>query len=237
MLLDLMTKLSIIIPTLNEEAIIGELLSIIHNLKEEVDFEMESIVVDGGSTDATVEICKRFDVKLLNETRGRGGQLAAGARNAAGETLLFVHADSQLRKEHLEKAANSVLSNGVVAGGFYLNFDDDHILLNFACWVNKLRFRVTRTFYGDHCLFLKRDVYQRAGGFSKIPLFEDVEFSQRLKKLGSVRLFEPPIKTSSRRFRSEGVATTYLKMALMHLFYWVGVSPSRLARWYWKKSR
>lgn len=227
-------KLSVIIPALNEEQTLSKLLADISAIRKNMGAQLECLVVDGGSTDRTVETCRRFNVDVVHAPCGRGRQLAAGANVAVGEVLLFVHADSRLKLQHCKVAVAKSRCENLVAGGFHLHFDSNHFILKIGERINRLRFRLTHVFYGDHGLFIKKSVYEQAGGFAAIPLFEDVEFSRRLRKMGDVRLFEPPILTSARRFMAGGVARTYLKMALMHLFFWVGVSPNRLALWYRK---
>lgn len=229
--------LSIIIPVLNEEDALRILLQDIKRCKRALDFPVECIVVDGGSVDNSVEICNQFGISVIQAPRGRGQQLSMGARQAQGEVLLFLHADCRLTAEHCLAAVETVSNNGVFAGGFELKFDDSHPILRFAEWVNKIRFRVTRIFYGDHGIFTRREKYQAVGGFPQQPLFEDVEFSRRLKKRGRVVMISPPLVTSSRRFRAGGVIRTYLKMAFLHILYWLKVSPEYLARIYQNKNR
>lgn len=226
--------LSIIIPTLNEEKALPNLLKDLYWCQKTADFPIECIVVDGGSTDESVEVCKKQGYQVVNGCCGRGQQLALGAERAEGDILLFLHADSRITPQHCVTAVQAVQSNGIVAGGFHLQFDDSHPILKLAEWINKVRFRITKVIYGDHGLFLKRDNYLAAGGIPSQSLFEDVEFSRQLKKIGKVALFAPSLKTSSRRFREGGVIRTYLKMATLHIFRWLGVSPEKLAAWYQK---
>jgi len=230
----LQPKLSIIIPVLNEETTLPRLLIDIEFCKKNLNFSFECIVVDGGSNDRSFEVCKQYDVSVIQGPRGRGQQLACGAQNSSGEVLLFLHADSRILPEHCLNAVETVQENGHIAGGFILKFDDSHPILKLAEWINKIRFRFTKIFYGDHGIFLSREYYLATGGFPLQSLFEDIELSRRLKKMGEVILISPPLVTSSRRFRKGGVVRTYLKMASLHILYWLGVSPERLAVWYGK---
>jgi len=149
----------------------------------------------------------------------------------------FLHADCRLTAEHCLAAVETMAGNGIMAGGFELTFDDSHAILRFAEWVNKIRFRCTKVFYGDHGIFVRRDKYQAVGGFPPQPLFEDIEFSRRLKKQGQVVIIQPPLVTSSRRFRAGGVIRTYLKMAFLHILHWLKISPDYLAQLYQSRSR
>lgn len=192
------------------------------------------MIVDGGSTDATMAVCQDYPVALVHAPAGRGQQLAHGAEHAAGNIFLFLHADSRITPEHCRAVVDTLGQASVVAGGFYLKFNDTHHILKLAEQINKLRFKLTHIIYGDHGIFVRRETYGAVGGFSSQPLFEDIEFSRKLKKIGRVGLFAPPIVTSARRFRRGGVVKTYAKMALMHIAYWMGVSAGQLARWYEK---
>lgn len=225
-------KLSIIIPVLDEELTLPNLLDDIRACQRNLNFPVECIIVDGGSRDRSMVICQNYNVSIVSARRGRGQQLRAGAQNATGEIFLFLHADSRLTPEHCLTAVEAVQENSIIAGGFKLKFDDSHPILRFAEWMNRARFRITKIFYGDHGIFLHRKNYVVAGGFPQQALFEDVEFSRRLKKLGRLRMFAPCLLTSARRFKQNGVLLTYLKMAALHVLYWFGVSPEVLAKWY-----
>lgn len=224
--------LSIIVPVLNEAQTIPTLLQDVAGCLEQMHQPIECVVVDGGSTDGTVAICQQFGVRVLQGQRGRGHQLALGARHARGEILLFLHADCRLTPQHCRAAVTTLRQNGILAGGFHLKFDDSHTILRLAERINKLRFRLTQVVYGDHGLFIRRVDYEASGGFPEIGVFEDVVFCQRLKKMGKIVLTAPAVVTSARRFRAGGIVRTYLQMAGLHILYWLGVSPQVLARWY-----
>jgi len=211
-----------------------KLLNDIKFCKRNLNFPLECIVIDGWSDDRSFEVCREYDISVIQGPRGRGQQLAYGAQKSSGEILLFLHADSRISPEHCLNAVETVQGNGRIAGGFNLKFDDSHPILKLAEWLNKIRFRFTKICYGDHGMFLSREYYFATGGFPLQSLFEDIELSRRLKKMGEVILISPPLVTSSRRFRTGGVLRTYLKMASLHILYWTGVSPERLAAWYRK---
>ena len=229
--------LSIVVPILNEASTLPRFFSHLERCCAEVAFPIECIVVDGGSHDPSLQICQDHAISVISARRGRGYQLAEGARRAAGEVLLFLHVDCALTPEHCRVAVRLCQEEDIVAGGFRLAFDERHPILQLAERVNLVRFRVTRVFYGDHGLFLRREIYERAGGMPEQALFEDVAFSKRLRKLGRVVLASPPMVTSARRFRRGGIVRTYLKMACLHVLYGLGVSPDRLAGIYDGRAR
>lgn len=227
-------KLSIIIPILNEEERLPVLLQDVEACKRKVDFAIECIIVDGDSQDNSVKVCKAHNVRVIQAPRGRGQQLSVGAQNSNGQILLFLHADCRLTAEHCEKAVEVAQNNGIVAGGFKLEFDDSHPILRIAEKINLIRFRISKIFYGDHGIFIRRDNYEAIGGMPPQSLFEDVEFSKKLRKAGRMVMTSPPMVTSSRRFRAGGIVQTYLKMASLHILHWFGVSPEYLSKLYRK---
>jgi rSAM/selenodomain-associated transferase 2 len=227
-------KLSIVVPVLDEEAVLPNLISELKDCQNAADFPIECVFVDGGSSDRSPSLCEAADFPVVHSERGRGQQLHEGALHSCGDILLFLHADSHITPEHCRLAVQSVQDNGIMAGGFRLRFDHGHPILKLAERINLIRFRLTRVLYGDHGVFIHRDNYQAAGGFPAQALFEDVEFSKRLKKLGRVVMLSRPLQTSARRFLAGGVMKTYLFMAMLHILYWLKVSPEKLSKLYGK---
>ncbi len=225
-------SLSVIVPVLNEVYRIKVLLGDLAECQAKAPFGIELIVVDGGSCDGSVPLCYEAGVRVIASPPGRGIQLHRGACSALGDTLLFLHADTRLTLTHCNACLRVLRTTSVVAGGFELRFDYQHPILRLAERVNRVRFQFTRVLYGDHGLFLRRQIYHEIGGFAPWPLFEDVDFCKRLRSHGRIVMIEPAIVTSARRFSSRGVGRTFLKMALLHMLYFLGVSPWTLARIY-----
>ena len=194
----------------------------------------EIVVVDGGSRDDTVSIARSIPrVRVLEAPRGRGTQMNAGASAARGDVLLFLHADSSLPRDAAAWVERALAEPGVVAGAFRVRTHADRgrnwlgPLLRLA----DLRSRTTRLPYGDQAVFVRREAFQRAGGFPDQPLMEDVELARRLRRVGRIRIVPAEVQVSGRRFLAQPVRAV-LAMRVFPTLYRLGVSPERLARLY-----
>ncbi len=220
-------KLSVIIPALNEERDIGPVLERATSIHAD-----EVIVVDGGSRDATREIAKRLASHVIESPRGRALQMNAGAKAAHGDVLLFLHADTMLSPE-TKGVIQEVLSDPQVVGGrFDIRLDRAGWLYGLVASLVNLRSRLTKIATGDQAIFVRREVFEQIGGFSEIPLMEDVEFSRRLKKLGKIACLHKKVVTSARRWERRGPIKTILLMWRLRFLYFMGVSPDRLKNYY-----
>ncbi|MGI6119984.1 MAG: TIGR04283 family arsenosugar biosynthesis glycosyltransferase [Desulfosporosinus sp.] len=218
--------ISIIIPTLNEERNIARLLDSLQSLAG-----VEIIVCDGGSTDATLKICRGFPVRVLSSQAGRGIQLNAGAQSAQGEIFLFLHADSMLENRILDDIRNAV-NQGNCWGCCTLGFNEKNLLFFCIACLSNLRAKVFSSCYGDQGIFCQRDLFRRNGGFPETIFLEDIIFSHRLRRQQRARVVEGMIITSTRRFRKAGVWRTIGKMQLIKILYAIGIKPEQLWRWF-----
>ena len=220
--------ISVVIPTLDEERTIGQCL----NQFRDQSAAHEVIVVDGGSRDSTVSVVRGFPgVKLLEVSRlGRGHQMNRGARAARGDLLLFLHADTLLPPEGLETILLIMGQGDAVGGSFSLSFDYPDRFLSLYARFSRINHSLFT--YGDQGLFIARHAFDHIGGFSEIPLMEDVEIQKRLRKLGRFVKSNHAVITSARRFRANGVVRQQLLNTCLVLFYHVGVSPVWLKRYY-----
>jgi len=218
-------SVSVIIPTLEEEQSIALTIA----SAEEAD---EVIVVDGGSRDRTREIAAAAGATVMTSMPGRGRQMAAGARRARGDVLLFLHADTQLPVGFAEDVRRIVTISGCAWGRFDVRFDRETRLLVLIARLISWRSRLTRGATGDQAIFARRDAYERVGGITEDLLFEDVALCRRLKREG--RMGIPPgfVTTSSRRWRRGGAIRTSLVMWTLKGLYLAGVPAARLARFY-----
>ena len=222
--------LSVVVPVLDEARRIGEHLAALRGVAG-ID---EILVVDGGSRDDTVAIARRVPgVRVLTASRGRGVQLNAGARAARGDVLLFLHADAALPPDAALLVGRALGEPGVVAGAFRLHTvaESGPRWLGPLLRLADLRSRVTRLPYGDQAMFVRRDAFERVGGFPDQPLMEDVELARRLWRVGRIRTVPGVVRVSGRRFVANPVRAV-LAMRVFPLLYRLGVSPARLARLY-----
>jgi rSAM/selenodomain-associated transferase 2/rSAM/selenodomain-associated transferase 1 len=223
--------LSIIIPTRNEESHIERTLSPLKPLPD-----VEIIVADGGSQDATVETARNMGVRVLETQSGRGRQMNAAAAQASGEVLLFLHADTVLPAD-FQRHVWEILAQGAIAGAFRLRLDDRGALLRLVEWGANLRSRFRQMPYGDQAIFLKAETFFELGGFQNWPLMEDYEFCRRLRRTGRIQIATVPVTTSARRWKQRGLIRTTLFNQLTIAAYCLGVSPETLARWYAARKR
>jgi rSAM/selenodomain-associated transferase 2 len=218
-------RISVIIPTLEEESAIAPTISSAAGADE-------ILVIDGGSRDRTCEIATAAGARLVTSVPGRGRQLAAGARAARGDVLLFLHADTRLPAGFADEVRRMVTNRGCSWGRFDLRFDRDTPLLALIALLISWRSRITRGATGDQAIFVRRDEYERVGGISEDELFEDVSLCRRLKRDGRMGVPAGVVITSSRRWRRGGTIRTSLLMWALKALYLAGVPAARLARFY-----
>jgi len=221
--------ISVIIPTLNEAAGLEALVADISATHE----PFEIIVADGGSTDGTPDIAERLDLRLVAAARGRGQQLRAGADQARGDVLLFLHADSRFPQGGLAAIRSALDAVPAAPGGnFRLLFDGDD---PFSRWLESFYAWIRRrgVYYGDSGMFVRRRVYDAIGGIRALELMEDFDFCRRLERSGpTICLSETPLVTSSRRFLGRQPAAIVFGWLKIHVLYFAGVSGNALARAY-----
>ncbi|MGD0291024.1 MAG: TIGR04283 family arsenosugar biosynthesis glycosyltransferase [Candidatus Binataceae bacterium] len=221
-------KLTVIVPMLNEEGAIAATLGALRIGAPAA----EIIVVDGGSSDRSVEIARPGCDKLLEGPRGRARQMNAGASQVAGEAIAFVHADT-IVPPTFACDIEAALADGLVVGGrFDLAFDVRDRALDLVAAMISLRSRVVRSATGDQAIFVRREVFERLGGYANIELCEDVDFARRMRRAGRVACLQVRVITSSRRWRRDGVVRTIVKMWIIKSLFLAGVSPAWLKRHY-----
>ena len=229
--------ISVVMPVLNEAQALAVTLR--HTLSLGFD---ELILVDGGSTDGTIELAQAVatssprhspcSMTIITAPAGRADQMNAGAAVAQGDILLFLHADTLLPNDARLEITNALADPAVVAGRFDVRFDRDTLLSRTIARLMNLRSRWTGMMTGDQALFVRTSTFRTLGGFAAIPLMEDLELSRRLKRAGTVAALRIQVVTSYRRWAHCGPIRTIVRMWGLRLLYWLGVSPHRLARYY-----
>ncbi len=218
-------RISVIVPTFNEEERIGE---IIDRLKTN---DVEIVVADGGSTDRTVTICEASRVKMVHSSSGRAAQMNAGASAASGKIFLFLHSDTHLPDGFKDRVKEAILE-GAVAGAFL--FGTDMSTSSMGVIENATHFRAYRLgiVFGDQAIFTTREAFFRVGGYPEQPIMEDYELWKRLGRVGKRSLIPLSVTTSARKWEKYGIWRTTLINQAVTWLYILGVSPERLARWY-----
>lgn len=223
--------LSIIIPVLSESKIINQTLS--HLAAQSAYGKTEIIVVDGSPQHDTLDAISLTGIKKIFTRHGRGIQMNHGAQIATGKVLLFLHADTFLERDALKSIIETDWKRKIAGGAFHLGIRSERHVFRLIERVVKIRTRLTRTPYGDQAIFLKKDYFHQVGGFKEIPIMEDVELMQRIKKQGwKIVLLSQKAYTSARRWHSEGVFRCTCRNWTIMLLFLLGVSPHRLSAYY-----
>ncbi len=225
--------ISVIIPTLDAERSLGSTLSALVPATVE-GIVREVLLVDGGSVDATLQIGDDAGAKIISCTRGRGHQLAKGGAQARGPWLLFLHADTRLEpgwSKDAEQFITRHTNQQKAAAAFSFALDDAGVRPRLLEALVGLRCRLFKLPYGDQGLLIEKGYYEQLGGFSKLPLMEDVEF---VRRIGGKQIHILPSKavTSAVRFKEKG----YVRRVACNLYclalYYAGVAPNKIARRY-----
>ncbi|MGD9230170.1 MAG: TIGR04283 family arsenosugar biosynthesis glycosyltransferase [Desulfobacterales bacterium] len=220
-------RISIIIPAINEA----------HNISKTIESigpgdKKEVIVIDGGSNDDTVSIAKSLGARVFTSTPPRARQMNRGAAQAAGDVLVFLHADTRLPEKFEDFIINSFKQPKMVAGAFELRINSPTPGLRLIERLANWRSRLLRMPYGDQAIFLSSKLFHCLGGFPDIPIMEDVELIRRLQKQGEIITLPIPVSTSPRRWQNVGILKTTLINQLVIAAYVMGIAPEVISRWY-----
>jgi len=224
-------RFSIIVPAFHEEENIRDLIEGLNHLDS--DKQSEIIVVDGAREKDTLGAIQRNHVVKICSERGRAKQMNAGASVARGEILIFLHADTELPLHALEKIHSLMEQVEYVGGAFDLGIKSDKLIFRVIGTLASWRSRLNRIPFGDQAIFIRRDYFNRIGGYLDIPLMEDMELMRRIKKLGDkIWIFHDRVMTSPRRWEKEGVVYCTFRNWTLQVLYLLGISPRKLAFFY-----
>jgi rSAM/selenodomain-associated transferase 2 len=239
--------ISVIIPALDEGGHVGNCIESAKKLNP-----LEIIVVDGGSSDRTKEIAENSGAFVIQSRRGRGVQMNAGASIAKGEILLFLHADtiisnkaSSLCHPELDSGSEEMLKrvqhdkteivDKYIGGFFRLKFDDDSLSTRLVEFFANLRARLFSLPYGDQAIFIKKEIFEKLGGFREYPFLEDIDFAIRIKKYGKLKYIPLKVVASARRLK-KGFPFSPILISFRNVFiallFLFGLSPFRLIKLY-----
>jgi len=222
-------RLSVVIPALNEAAGMAAALQALAPLAAR---GAQLLVADGGSMDGTAALAQAGGAQVVHAPRGRALQMNAGAQQATGDLLLFLHADTRLPPNADGLVQQALASGPQVWGRFDVRIEGEPRMLRvIAAFMNR-RSRWTGIATGDQALFMTRAAFDAVGGFPAQPLMEDIEMSVRLRNLSRPACLRARVVTSGRRWETRGVWRTVLLMWRLRLAYWRGAAPERLAELY-----
>ncbi len=220
-------KVSIIVPTLNEELVLEKTLTQFQQLSPH-----ELIVSDGGSDDDTRNIAGRFSHRVITGSAGRALQMNVGADEATGDILLFLHADSRIEPESYRKMLQCMQNPKWIGGAFTLCIESGKWSLKLIALLANIRSKYFGLAYGDQGFFVRKEVFNDMNGFSPIPICEDLDFYYRLRKKGSVILLKEKAHTSPRRWINEGIFFTTARNFFIAVLFGLGFPPHILTKWY-----
>ncbi len=223
--------ISIILPVLHETERIEEAIARLRD--QDSRNGMEIIVVDGDGDGTTINAIRDEKVVKLTSKQGRAFQMNRGAAFAHGDILLFLHADTLLPFRALNLVRAAMDDTRFVAGAFNLGFNTDRGIFRVTELYVSLRTRLTRVPFGDQAIFIRRDYFEKIGGYGEIPLMEDVELMKRIRKRGDrVMIIPEKVRTSPRRYEQEGIIYCTLRNWLVQALYAWGVPAERIEKWY-----
>jgi len=222
-------SISVVMPVLNEAT---SITAAVVNARGQ---SAQCLVVDGGSTDRTAELAREAGAIVIGAGRGRALQMNAGAAQARGEVLLFVHADCRL-PDNAAYRIRAAIAAGARWGRFDVRLDSPRRSLRVVAAMMNWRSRLTGIATGDQAIFITRSLYDTIGGYAPMPLMEDIDVSVRLGRIAPPACLRDRVLVSARRWEQRGVVRTVVEMWLWRAAFAAGVSPERLHRLYYGRS-
>ena len=222
-------EFSIILPVLDEADIINQSLTKLRKYCSEEYVEI--IVVDGDEAKGTISKVRVANIIKISSAMGRSRQMNAGAKLASSDILIFLHVDTELPENAMTEIRNVLMQKR--AGAFDITFVGSRLLYKILSFVVLLRSRLTRIPYGDQAIFIKKEFFNKLGGFTDIPIMEDVDLMRRIKKRGDkIGFIRKRVKTSTRRWEAEGLLFTLTRNPILIFLFLCGVSAEKLVHYY-----
>lgn len=219
--------LSVVIPIYNEEKILATKPAFFGGLSK----QSELIFVDGESTDESVEVAASYG-KVLHCGKGRAKQMNHGAEHTRNDILLFLHADNCISAQTLENIEKKIHHTGAVGGCLMQGIDKKGLIYRFIEAQGNIRARRSRIFYGDQGIFVRKEVFDRLGGFPDVPIFEDILFSGRLKEQGKTTVLSDKIIVSPRRWEKRGIVRTMVMFNTLLIMFKMGYPLEKIRALY-----
>ncbi|MEW6008143.1 MAG: TIGR04283 family arsenosugar biosynthesis glycosyltransferase [Candidatus Omnitrophota bacterium] len=219
--------ISIIIPIYNEEKILAEHSRYFENLSQHAEF----IFIDGSSTDASIDLASAFG-KVLSCQKGRALQMNYGAQHARFDTIFFLHVDNIISSEALLSIEKEIQKNGIIGGCLTQRIDKNGFIYRIIEAQGNLRAKLSKIFYGDQGIFVKKDIFFKIGGFPEVPIMEDILFSKQLRKMGKTTVLPEKIIVSARRWERQGIIRTTLLFNLIIILFHLKVPLTKIKQLY-----
>jgi rSAM/selenodomain-associated transferase 2 len=221
-------KISVIIPIFNEEKNLPKIVKWIKSFKH-----IEFILVDGNSTDNSLNFLQENNIPFLSTAKSKAIQLNYGAKKATGTALFFLHADCDINSQHF-KQIETCINNNYIGGAFFTKtLSYKNLFWDFICSFADIQSYYNKTPYGDQGIFCTKEAFIKLAGFKEnLPLFEDYDFSKRLKAIGKIKISKPMIIVSGRRYIKWGILKSILIMKGFKIAYKLGISPTKINKFY-----
>lgn len=220
---------SIIVPILNESAQLNDLLE---HLRAYERSGCEIIFVDGGSRDQSFEQVQARGFSVFRSNKGRALQMNTGAQLATKNILLFLHADTRLPENADRIIEHALEDKRAQWGRFNVEITGQAFMFKIVAWFMNHRSRLSSIVTGDQAIFIRRDLFEKLGGFPVQALMEDIEFSKRLKSISKAIALRENVLTSGRRWEQKGIWRTIFLMWSLRYAYWRGASAEDLSSKY-----
>ena len=225
-------KISIVIPVYKEANIINESVKNIRKIGK--NYEHEIIVVDCEDNESTIKCLLDKGVKKLISKKGRAKQMNCGAKQATGDILVFLHADTFLPDCAFEKIIETIKIKGYNAGAFDLKIKTKNIILKIIAFFSSLRSRITMCPYGDQVHFFEKRYFFKLKQYEDIPLMEDVAMMKKIRKdRGKIYIIPEKAVTSDRKWKKEGIFYCTLRNWFISILFYFGEDPNKLVKYYY----